>query len=88
MQLTDAGHVACREGTEQAAGVAEVVLERRAVALAGGEADLPQRDAVDPAVAVEQLGGVEDAVAGAVRPRGHGYRQVVSAPPMSRVSIV
>ena len=56
----DLAAVLVEDRPQQALAVAEVVLQRRRVALAGLAVDLPQRHAVDPAVGEELLGGADE----------------------------
>jgi len=96
----DAGQVALRQREHQAVAVGEVELEGRAVALAGGEADLPQRDGLDAPLSPQALGRVQQAGPGPQAPArrrlrppplgtlgGQGFRQTESFVPRSSMAM-
>ena len=58
--LLDAGGVLVEDGVDHAFLAPEVVLDRGAVALAGGLVDLGERGGVDPAIAEQALRGGDD----------------------------
>ena len=62
--MTKAGEAVVEHAADQLVLGAEVVVHRGVVAVAGGRADLPERDAVDAVFGEESFRGDDDAFLG------------------------
>ena len=70
--MTKAGEAVVEHAADQLVLAAEVVVHRGVVAVAGGRADLSERDAVDAVFGEQSFCGNDDAFLGRTRLRGHG----------------
>ena len=72
--LGQLGYMPGQHGPEHLVATAEVIVDGRSIALAGGPNDLRNRDVVDATLGKESSGGIEEEVA-CGRRLGHGVRE-------------